>query len=61
MATSSITKEYIIKDDKACDRLIHVLSEKKPYKKATTSNKYEEGKRLLAQRFSHSEKGDTGC
>ena len=52
MPTSSITKQYIIKDDKACDTLIKVLNEpskrKKPMK---SSNKYEEGKKKLIQYF----------
>ena len=48
MATSSITKKFVIKDEKACDTLISVLSQKSKRKK-TTSNKYEEGKKLLAQ------------
>ncbi len=50
MATSSITKEFVIKDNKACDKLISILSERKPRRKRPTSNKYEEGKKLLAQR-----------
>ncbi len=33
MATSSITKEFVIKDNKACDRLISILSEKNPRRK----------------------------
>ncbi len=50
MATSSITKEFVIKDNKACDKLISILSEKKPRRERPASNKYEEGKKLLAQR-----------
>ena len=49
MPTSSITKEFILKDNKTADRLISILSEKKPRRKKPTSNKYEEGKILLEQ------------
>lgn len=52
MATSSITKKFVIKDNESCDRLIAVLTEKTSRRKKTTSNKYEEGKKLLAQRYS---------
>jgi hypothetical protein len=52
MATSSITKKFVIKDDKACDKLIKVINEpskrKEPIK---SSNKYDEGKKKLAQYF----------
>ena len=51
MATASITKEFIIKNNKACDRLIKILSGKATRKKSS-SHKYEEGKKILAQRFS---------
>lgn len=56
MATSSITKKYVIKDDNACDKLIQVLTEDKfTRKKKPASKKYEEGKKLLAQYYSRSE------
>lgn len=50
MPTSSITKDFVIKDNKTCDKLISVLSGKAPRRKKPTSNKYEEGKKLLEQR-----------
>ena len=49
MATSSITKRYVVRDNKSCDVLIRILSEKESRRKKTTSKKYEEGKKLLAQ------------
>ena len=49
MATSSITKEFVIRDDKACDRLIKVLSQPSKRKKPNSPNRYEEGKKKLAQ------------
>lgn len=52
MATASITKEFVIKDTKACDKLVKVLTENSRRKKSN-SKKYEEGKKLLAQRYSH--------
>ena len=52
MATSSITKQFVIRDEKACDKLINALN-KKRRKKPVTSNKYDEGKKLLAQYYSH--------
>ena len=52
MATSSITKEFVLKDDKACDRLIKVINEQSKRKKPDKSiDKYEEGKRKLIQYF----------
>lgn len=51
MATSSITKTFIIKDDEACERLIKALNEPTPKKIET--NYYEEGKKKLAQYFGH--------
>lgn len=50
MATSSITKSFVIKDDKACDKLIKALSDTTP-KKMVSTNYYEEGKKKLAQYF----------
>lgn len=50
MATSSITKKFVVKDDKACERLISVLSQPTSRKKkSNTPSKYEEGKKKLAQ------------
>ncbi len=51
MATSSITKKFIIKDDKACDRLIAALAAPKPRQMKKSSNSYEEGKKQLAHYF----------
>lgn len=53
MATSSITKEFVIKDKKTCDKLIEVLNGKPTRKSKKSSNKYEEGKKLLEQYYSH--------
>lgn len=50
MATSSITKSFIIKDDKTCDKLIKSLNNPVPSKRIDT-NYYEEGKKKLAQYF----------
>lgn len=56
MATSSITKKFIIKDEEACDKLIQILTNNKfTRKKKSASKKYEEGKKLLAQYYSRSE------
>lgn len=52
MATSSITKSFVIKDDRACDKLIKALSDTTP-KKVVKTNHYEEGKKKLAQYFGH--------
>lgn len=52
MATSSITKKFVIKDDKTYDKLIKILAETPPRKKNVSSKKYEEGKKLLAQYLS---------
>ena len=52
MATESITKQFIIKDDEACKKLIDAL--KNPsQKKVIKTNNYEKGKEKLAQFFSH--------
>ena len=52
MATSSITKQFVIKDDKACDRLIEILNRPSRRKKTmNSSNKYLEGKKKLVQYF----------
>lgn len=52
MATTSITKSFVLKSDEACDKLIKVLSEPSKRQKKESSNKYEEGKKLLAQYYS---------
>ena len=56
MPTSSITKEFVIKDSETCDRLIHILTESKPRKKKASS-KYKEGKELLEKLCSKKEFG----
>lgn len=50
MATSSITKEFVIKDDKTCDKLIKAM-EKSSSEPTVTRNYYEEGKEKLEQYF----------
>ncbi len=52
MATSSITKQFVIKDEKVWDKLIEALKEPVP-EKVIDTNYYEEGKKLLAQYFGH--------
>ena len=52
MATSSITRAFIIHDDAACDRLIKALNEP-VQKKEISRNYYEEGKKKLAEYFGH--------
>ena len=52
MATSSITKSFVIKDDRACDKLIRALNDTTTQKVVKT-NYYEEGKKKLAQYFGH--------
>lgn len=47
MPTSSILKEFVIKDNEACDRLIEALSGKASRRMKPTTRKYEEGQRLL--------------
>ena len=54
MATSSITKEFVLKDDKACDVLINVLNTPSKRKKKPHLGQYEEGKKLLEKYSSHS-------
>ena len=49
MATSSITKKFIIKDDATFDKLIQ--ASKRPKKRVKTSNAYEDGKKVLEQYF----------
>lgn len=50
MATSSITKSFVIEDEKACDRLIEAMNDSLP-KKVVKTDYYEEGKKKLAQYF----------
>lgn len=53
MATESITKSYVVKDDKTCDVLIKVLSEKSTRRKPQKpSKKLEKGKVLLERYLS---------
>ena len=48
MATSSITKKFVIKDNKTCDKLIKILAENPPRKRNISVNKYEEGKKTIS-------------
>ena len=52
MATSSITKTFIIKDDKTCEKLIKAMNEPRTTKVIKT-NSYEEGKEKLKSYFGH--------
>lgn len=52
MATSSITKRFVIKNDNVCDKLIKALNDPAP-KKEISTNHYEEGKKKLTQYFDH--------
>lgn len=52
MATSSITKSFVVKDDKACDNLIKALNTPTP-RKVVKTNYYEEGKEKLVRYFGH--------
>ena len=54
MATSSITQRFFL-DQNGCDRLIDIIEKTKnqPAKKIPESHKYEDGKKLLKQYFSH--------
>ena len=57
MATESITKQFVIKDDEACKRLIEAL--KNPsQKKVIKTNNYEKGKEKLAQFFQNENLGE---
>lgn len=51
MATESITKQFIIKDDEACKKLIDALKNPSE-KKVIKTNNYEKGKKQLVQFFS---------
>lgn len=53
MPTSSITKKFIIRDEETCKRLIEILNQPSHRKKKTSSNKFEEGKKLLANLSYH--------
>lgn len=50
MATSSITKKFVIKDNKACDNLLAAMDSSFP-RKVVKTNRYEEGKEKLARYF----------
>ena len=53
MATDSITKKFVIKDDIACKRLVEGLeaaSVKKQVRKSSPSS-YERGKELFVTRY----------
>lgn len=53
MATASITKKFVIKDDAACKKLVDALESaptKKQVRKSGPSS-YERGKELLAMRY----------
>lgn len=53
MVTASITKRFVIKDDKACERLINELNNpNRKVKKISNHNAYEEGKKLFKQYLS---------
>ena len=56
MPTSSITKKVIIKDKKSFKKLEKILNSKPQRPIIASSKKYEEGKILLQQYFSNSEK-----
>ena len=49
MATTSITKRFIIKDDKTCNRLVQAMQNKKRKKVKVNPDPYEKGKKLLTQ------------
>lgn len=54
MATASITKKFVIKDDAVCKKLVEAL-EKTPAKERVQKmgpSSYERGKELLAMRYS---------
>jgi len=51
LATESITKQFIIKDDAACKKLIEALNNPSE-KKVVKTNNYEKGKEQLVQFFS---------
>ena len=52
MATSSITKRFVVKDKKSLIKLGEILNSKPQRKISASSTKYEEGKKLLAQYYS---------
>ena len=49
MATSSITKKFVIKDDETMKRLVNALEA--PKKQRTEKKSYEKGKELLLQHY----------
>ncbi len=50
MATSSIKKNFVVKSDKACNKLIREYK-KKPHSVLNCTKSYEEGKKKLEQYF----------
>ena len=50
MATSSITKTFIVNDDKTCEKLIKAMN-KPRITKVVKTNSYEEGKERLKSYF----------
>lgn len=53
MATASITKRFVIKDDATCKKLVDALENTPTKKQAQKScpSSYERGKELLAMRY----------
>ena len=53
MATASITKKFVIKDDAVCKKLVDALESTSGKKQAPKSgpSSYERGKELLAMRY----------
>lgn len=51
MATSSITKNFVIESDEECEILIKAFNEPTPKRKKT--HYYEEGKKKLVEYFGH--------
>lgn len=51
MATASITKQFVIKDDSVCQRLIDEMNNpnRKKRKRKTDPDAYEKGKKILKQ------------
>lgn len=52
MATSSITKNFVIRDDKTCEILAKALAEPRKKKEIKSLN-YEQGKEKLKLYFGH--------
>ena len=51
MPTSSITKKFEIKDNETYEKLAEVLNNPTRRKKKPSTNKYEEGKKILKQLY----------